>query len=554
MNKTNILKNIGLAGLAATVLTGGDRPVQPEQPVVSPDHITTLVDVPNEGAAPFQKGTERLFDRSGKEVVEGYSAFLEAAKHGSFFTLAEYRDFTPETQQVVTILAEVGIWGNIRGADGSSLTLEEISQLGELFGVATEYVRPQSEKILYLRAGAFLELTGIEVLTLSGGAETNAIRLSRGDASVSIPVRSYRGSFFHPNETFEDGKKIVITSEVNTSGTSSILEIHNQDGDPIQAILVDPSWIRPDLTHVERDDAYQFALNHLIPVTPELDEAVSLEKFLDQAFMHTDGSRLYFPNTHYDFSLVQLDYNPLVVITNSETGQKWTLRTTYHEKNFSLPNTLRHSGLVSGMSVAINPNDPYSLDWTLHRSYATGSAYKQAVVESDLTFEGNLDWPAQSELVESYESTLSRHPSIRLLVDLGYPIEAQAITDVPMQQKFIRAFDKAYYDLNVHQGSIVFPADAFEWEFNEASIVVKGIDPETNEPVILTLLPEYFDAAYDNPFYDKSLEGDLCINPDGVFLTIDYSTWRVSSSIGGSFISDGTDLGDIRLSSLPNFD
>ena len=552
--KNNALKNLSLAGLAVTMLNSGDRSIQTEQPMVPEGAITTLAEAPAEDTSPFQTVTERLFDRSGKEVVEGYSVFLEHAKHGAFFTLAEYRDFKPETQKVITTLAEMGIWGNIRSTDGNNLTLEEIANLDELFVVDTDYVHSQPEKGLYLRAGASLELTGIEVLTLSGGADTNAIKLSRGNTSVSIPVRSYRGSFFHPSEPFEDGKKIVIKSEINTSGTSTILEIHNQHDDPIQAELVDPSWIRPDLTNVERDDAYQFAINHLIPAAPELEEAVSVERFLEHSFVHTDGSRLYFPNKYYDFSLVQLDYSPLVVITNSETGQQWTIRTTYHEKNYRLPNTLRHSGLVSGLSVAINADDPYTLDWTLHRSYDTGTPYKEAVVESDLTFEGALDWPAQSDLVESYERTLNNHTGIRLLVELGYPIEAQAITDVPMQQMFIRAFDRAYFDAHVHRGSIVFPVDAFEWEFNAASIVVKGTDPETNEPVILILIPEYFDVSYDNPFYGNNFEGDLIINSEGVWLLAGNTASRVSSTVVGSLICDGATLDNIRLSSSPNFD
>ncbi len=549
MNKTGILKNIGLAGFAATMLTGGDRPVQPEQLVVPTDHITTSADASNENVTPFQTGVEKLLTRSGKDVVEGYSAFLKNAKGGSSFTLAEYRDFDAKTQEVINTLAEMGIWGNIRGADGDDLNIKEISQLGELFGVDVEQVHVEPEKALYLNTGAAMELTGIDVLTLSGGGQTNAIKLRKGNASISIAVRGYRGSFFYPNEPFDVNKRIIIKDEVNRAGTSKILVILNQHDDPIEAELMDPSWIRPDLARTERGNAYQFAIKELIPVTPKLDEAVSVGTFLDAAFMHPDGSRLYFPNTDYDFSLIQLAYSPLVVITD-KTGQRWTVKTTYYEENHSLADTIKHAGLVTGMSVAINPKDPYTMAWTLHRGGATGSAYESAVWNSDVTFQGSLDWPAQSGLVEQYEAAIEQHPGIRLLTLLGYPLKADVVTDVEMQQMFIRAFDKAYFDPHTLQGILILPADSFEWDITAAAIVVKSTDPQTNKPVVLTLLPEYFDFSYET----RGITGDLCISEDGVFLKPhnNYGS-RVSSGIVGSFVGDGDSLKDFRLSSQPNF-
>lgn len=556
MNTINRIHIAGLVGLAAiSVLVPGDRPTRAEQLAAVSDPIATLAEVPAEPVSPFQPASERLLVETDEEVVEGYSAFLNTAEDGSFVTLAEYIAFTPETQQVVTTLAERGIWGNIRGADGNRLTREEISRLGDLFGVATEYVHPKPEETLYIKAGVLAQLTSMRALTLSGGASVDAITLSKLHTRVSIPIRSYRGPFLDPNEPFEGNRRIVLGSEINTSGTSTILDIQpNPNGGSIQTVLIHPSWIRPELTRVEQNDAYRFALSHLIPITPDLEEGVGVQAFLGQAFIHPDGSRLYFPADYYDLNLIQLDFYPLVVIRNKQTGQEWTIRANYYEQNFGLPTTLRYSELVSGLSVSPNPNDQNRLNWTLHRGYPTGSPYKEAVVASDLTFKGDLDWPAQSGLVESYESMLGRHPGIRLLVELGYPLDASRIANVSMQQAFIRAFDGAYYDAHLHQGSIVFPAGTYEWEITSATITIKGTDPETNESVLLTLLPEHFDPYYGDPAYASASDGDLIYNSGGVWLLTGSGSSRVSSSVKASFVSDGTALDDVELSSTPNFE
>lgn len=549
MNKTK-LNNLGLLGLAATMLTGGDRPIQSDQPVIPNDHITTLVDEPTKSAAPFQTGIEKMLTVDGKDVVAGYLAFLENAKGSPLFTLDEYSKFDRKTQEVITTLAQMGIWDNLLGAAGDPLTVIEISQLGNLFDVDTEYIHAEPKQFLYLNAGDTMALTSLSVLTYSGGAQTNAIQLSRNSVCISLPIRGYSGPSLKPNEPLESKKRIDIQQDVTTAGASSIVVLSDQDYGPIQVELMHPSWVRPDLTPAERDDAYQFAIKKLIGITPDLVTAIKIEKFLDSAFMHTDGSRLYFPNTDYDFSLVQLDTYPLVVITD-RLGQKWTIRTRYPE-NERVADTLMYSDFVTGMSVALDPEDPSALNWTLHHSMATGSPYRDSVGFGDVTFKGTLDWPAQSGIVNRYEEAMERHAGMRLLNFLGYPLEAPRIQDIAMHQMFIRAFDKATFDPHTFRGSWILSADLFEWEITDAAVVIKGIDPLTNEPVVLTLLSEYYHPTY----FGVQLDGDLNISIVGVSVyqdTSDTSTYRVGGPIVASFVGDATDTGDFRLSSSPNF-
>ena len=190
MNKTK-LNNLGLLGLAVTMLTGGDRPVQSDQPLVPSEHITTLVNTP-ESPAPFQTGVEQMLTVDGKDVVAGYLAFLENAKGSPLFTLDEYSKFDRKTQEVITTLAQMCIWDNLLGAAGDPLTVIEISQLGNLFDVDTEYIHAEPKQFLYLNAADTMASTSRSGLTYSGGAQTNAIQLSSHSVCVSLPIRCTR--------------------------------------------------------------------------------------------------------------------------------------------------------------------------------------------------------------------------------------------------------------------------------------------------------------------------------------------------------------------------